>query len=66
MEWLLFCDHIMFLTILFVGLISEGKLCEGVNKEGTKYDNNLINELLANGHDAFLNSIMCHQLIMRS
>ena len=65
MEWLLFCDHIMFLTILFVGLISEGKLCEGVNKEGTKYDN-LINELLANGHDAFLNSIMCHQLIMRS
>ena len=66
MEWLLFCDHIMFLTILFVGLISEGKLCKGVNKEGIKYYNNLINELLANGLDAFLNSIVYHQLIMHS
>ena len=66
MEWLLFCDHIMILTISFVGLLLEGKVFEGVNKEGIKYYNNLINELLAQGHNSLLNSTMCHKFIMRS
>ena len=44
----------MFLTILSWGLISEGKLSGGVNREGIKYYNNLINELLGKGQDSML------------
>jgi len=41
----------MFLIISFLELISEGKLSGGVNRAGIKYYNNLINKLLANGHE---------------
>ena len=44
----------MFLTILSWGLISEGKLSGGVNREGIKYYDNLINELLGKGQDSIL------------
>ena len=54
MHWLLFCDHIMFLTIAFLGLISEGKLSGGVNQEGIEYYNKLINRLLGKGQELIL------------
>ena len=54
MEWLLFCDHIMFLIISFLNLISEGKLSGGVNREGINYYNKLINRLLRKGQDSIL------------
>ena len=44
----------MFLIIVSWGLISEGKLSGGVNREGIKYYNNLINELLGKGQDSIL------------
>ena len=44
----------MFLTILSWGLILEGKLSGGVNREGIKYYDNLINELLGKGQDSIL------------
>jgi len=33
-------------------LSAEGKLSAGVNHEGINYYNNLINELMANGHNS--------------
>jgi hypothetical protein len=42
------------LYMIIWGLISEGKLSGGVNREGIKYYNNLINELLDKGHDSTL------------
>ena len=51
---------------LILGLISEGKLSRGVNREGIKYYNKLINKLLERGHEWFLYSITCHQLIMHA
>lgn len=34
---------------MFYYVISDGKLCRGVNKQGIAFYNNLINELLAKG-----------------
>jgi beta-glucosidase len=42
---------ILFFLFLFV---IDGKLSGGVNSEGIKYYNNLINELLAKGHGSIL------------
>ncbi|KAK7824707.1 raucaffricine-o-beta-d-glucosidase [Quercus suber] len=44
----------MFLTISFLGLISEGKLSGGVNREGIEYYNKLINRLLSRGIKPFV------------
>ena len=44
----------MFLTISFLGLISEGKLSGGVNQEGIEYYNKLINRLLGKGQELIL------------
>ncbi|XP_050276849.1 beta-glucosidase 24-like isoform X1 [Quercus robur] len=41
-------------SISWSRVLPKGKLCEGVNKEGIKYYNNLINELLANGLQPFV------------
>ena len=35
-------------------LFAEGKLSAGVNHEGVNYYNNLINELMANGHNSLI------------
>lgn len=32
-------------------LFSDGKVSGGVNREGIEYYNNLINQLVANGHN---------------
>ena len=50
----MFCAYIMFLTISFLGLISEGKLSGGVNQEGIEYYNKLINRLLGKGQELIL------------
>nr|POE69589.1 isoform 2 of beta-glucosidase 12 [Quercus suber] len=44
----------MFLTISFLGLILEGKLSGGVNREGIEYYNKLINRLLGKGIKPFV------------
>jgi beta-glucosidase len=41
--------HILIFFFNFNKLSIEGKLNGGINQEGIKYYNNLINELLANG-----------------
>jgi len=41
--------HISFFSFNFDKLSIEGKLKGGINQEGIKYYNNLINELLTNG-----------------
>ena len=42
----------MFRDILLTyNLSAEGKLSAGVNQEGINYYNNLINKLMANGHN---------------
>jgi len=35
-------------------LFAEGKLSAGVNKAGINYYNNLINQLLKNGHNSLI------------
>lgn len=37
-------------------LFSAGRVSGGVNEEGVKFYNNLINELLANGHSHYFPS----------
>lgn len=39
-------------------LFVEGKLSGGINQEGVKYYNNLINELLANGQNSYFNCFL--------
>jgi len=40
---------------------AEGRISAGINQEGIKYYNNLINELLANGHT--YNSFCIHMSV---
>lgn len=44
---------IYLLTHKYMGF-ADGRVSGGVNKEGIKYYNNLINELLANGSNSLL------------
>ncbi|XP_072074045.1 cyanogenic beta-glucosidase-like [Arachis hypogaea] len=53
------CDHEVYeygcLQILYflVQSIAKGKISSGINQEGIKYYNNIINELLTNGLEPF-------------
>jgi hypothetical protein len=57
-EWLYIINNVYYLfKFYFDCLFSEGRLDGGVNKEGIKYYNNLINELLAKGYLSYMKFI---------